>query len=183
MASKNPTIKSLSKKDWNDILQRIMTSYNDLSKSINPVEFFEINLTPAQTKTLTCFIEEEEMNMTELSQHLGVAKPTMTVMADLLTEAKMLKRKRDLIDQRIIIALLTVSGRATLKKLMNIRRKETKKTLMRLNQEETNTFLTSIEMVAQLLTKGRQVKRERRSQRRKLYSSSAYSPINQIITA
>ena len=34
---------------------------------------------------------------------------------------------------------------------------------MNLSQEETNNFLTSIEMVARLLTKGRQVKREGRS--------------------
>jgi DNA-binding MarR family transcriptional regulator len=163
MVSKNPAIKSLSKKEWHDILQRIMISYGVISRFINPVELLGINLTPAQIKTLTCFIDIEEMNMTELSQHLGVAKPTMTVMADLLTEAKMLKRKRDLIDQRIIIASLTDSGRATLKKLIRIRRKELEKILMNLSQEELNSFLTSIEMVAQLLTKGRQLKREGRS--------------------
>jgi len=72
------------KKDEDNILQRIMTSYDDLSKSINPVELLEINLTPAQIKTLTCFSGDEEMSMSELSQHLGVAMPTMTGMADLL---------------------------------------------------------------------------------------------------
>ena len=93
-----------------------MTSYGVISRFINPEELFEINLTPAQIKTLTCFSGDEEMNMTELSQHLGVAMPTMTGMADLLTKAKMLKWKRDLIDRRILIASLTDSGRGTLKK-------------------------------------------------------------------
>jgi len=61
-----------------------MTSYGVISRFINPEELFEINLTPAQIKTLTCFSGDEKMNMTELSQHLGVALPTMTGMADLL---------------------------------------------------------------------------------------------------
>jgi DNA-binding MarR family transcriptional regulator len=84
MVSKNPANKSLTMKEWHDILQRIMTSYGVISRFINPEELFEINLTPAQIKTLTCFSGDEEMNMTELSQHLGVAMPTMTGMADLL---------------------------------------------------------------------------------------------------
>ena len=84
MVSQNPAIKSLSKKDWHDILQSIMTSYGVISRFINPEELFEINLTPAQIKTLTCFSGEEEFKMSELSKHLGVAMPTMTGMADLL---------------------------------------------------------------------------------------------------
>ena len=157
MASKNPTIKSLSKKDWDNILKRIMTSYNDLSKSINPVELLEINLTPAQIKALTCFGGDgEELNMSELSQHLGVSMPYMTAMADRLVKAKMVKRERDNIDRRVVKVWLTDAGMNTLKKLMSIRRKEMERILMNLSQEEINNFLTSVEIVARLLTKGRQ---------------------------
>jgi len=76
----------------------IMASYNDLSKIINTEEFFDINLTPAQIKTLTCFRGDEELNMSELSRNLGVSNPTMTALIDRLVKAKMVKRERDKID-------------------------------------------------------------------------------------
>ena len=138
-----------------------MTSYNGLSKSINPVELLEINLTPAQIKALTCFSGDEEMNMTELSLNLGVSNPTMTALIDRLIKAKMVKRERDNIDRRVVKASLTDSGRETLDKLLKIRRKELEKILTHLSQGEMDSFLNSIELVAQLLTKGRQ-KREGR---------------------
>ena len=135
----------------------IMASYNDLSKSINPVELLEINLTPAQIKALTCFGGDgEELNMSELSRNLGVSNPTMTALIDRLVKAKMVNRERDKIDRRVVKVSLTDSGRETLKKLMNIRRREMEKILINLSQEEINNFLTSVEIVARLLTKGRQ---------------------------
>jgi len=162
MVSKNIVIKSLSKKDWNDILQRIMTSYNDLSKSINPVELLEINLTPTHIKALTCFSGDgEELNMSELSRSLGVSNPTMTALIDRLIKAKMVNRERDKIDRRVVKVSLSDSGRETLKKLMSIRRREMERMLMNLSQEELNNFLTSMEMVAQLLTKARRAREGR----------------------
>jgi DNA-binding MarR family transcriptional regulator/transposase-like protein len=149
------------KKDENNILQGIMTSYDDLSKNINPVELLEINLTPAQIKALTCFSGDEELNMSELSRNLGVGNPTMTALIDRLVKAKMVKRERDNIDRRVVRVWLSDSGRETLGKLLSIRRKEMEKILINLDQEELNNFLTSMEMVAQLLTKGRR-KREGR---------------------
>lgn len=138
-----------------------MTSYGVISRFINPEELFEINLTPAQIKTLTCFSGDEEMNMTELSLNLGVSNPTMTALIDRLIKAKMVKRERDNIDRRVVKASLTDSGRETLDKLLKIRRKELEKILTHLSQGEMDSFLNSIELVAQLLTKGRQ-KREGR---------------------
>ena len=99
--------------------------------------------------------------MTELSLNLGVSNPTMTALIDRLIKAKMVKRERDNIDRRVVKASLTDSGRETLDKLLKIRRKELEKILTHLSQGEMDSFLNSIELVAQLLTKGRQ-KREGR---------------------
>jgi len=148
-------IKALSKEDWNNILQRIMTSYNDISKSINPKGLLKINLTAAQIKLLTCFSDREELNMSELSRNLGVSMPTMTAMVDRLVNSKMVKRERDTIDRRVVRAGLTDSGREMLRKLVRIRKKEMEKILMNLTEEEMKGFLTSMEMVAQLLSKAR----------------------------
>jgi len=160
MRRANPTnnrvVRSLSKEDWENILQRIMSSYNDISKSINPKGLLKINLTSAQIKLLTCFSENDEFTMTELSRNLGVSMPTMTAMVDRLVRSKMVKRERDSIDRRVVRAGLTDSGRMMLKKLIRIRRREMERILMNLSEEEMKNFLTSIEMVSRLLTKARQ---------------------------
>jgi DNA-binding MarR family transcriptional regulator len=131
----------------------------DLSKSINPVELLEINLTPTHIKALTCFSGDgEELNMSELSRNLGVSNPTMTALIDRLIKAKMVNRERDKIDRRTVKVSLSDSGRATLKKLMSIRRKEMEKILKHLDQGGMETFLNSIEVVAQLLTKARRAR-------------------------
>jgi len=156
--SKNMLIKSLSKEDWGNILQRIMTSYDDISKSINPKGLLKINLTSAQIKLLTCFTDKDEFTMTELSSNLGVSMPTMTAMVDRLFNSKMVRRERDSIDRRVVRARLTDSGRGVLRKLMRIRRKEMEKILMNLSTEEMKNFLTSIEMVARLLAKARRAR-------------------------
>jgi len=152
----NRMIKSLTKEDWNNILQRIMTSYDDISKSINPKGLLRINLTSAQIKLLTCFGDRDELTMTELSRKLGVSMPTMTALVDRLVNSKMVKRDRDSMDRRVVKAQLTDMGRTILKKLVRIRRKEMEKILMNLSEEEMENFLISIEMVARLLTKARQ---------------------------
>jgi MarR family 2-MHQ and catechol resistance regulon transcriptional repressor len=77
----------------------------------------------------------------------------MTGLIDRLIKAKMVNRERDNIDRRVVKVSLTDSGRETLGKLLKIRRKEIEKILTNLSQEELNNFLTSIDRVAQLLTK------------------------------
>ena len=153
--TQHTVIQSLSKEDWDIILQRIMASYNDISKSINPKGLLEINLTSAQIKLLACFSEREELTMTELSRSLGVSMPTMTAMVDRLVNSRMVKRERDTIDRRVVRAMLSEQGRKVLKKLIRIRRNEMEKILVNLSEEEMREFITSMEMVARLLAKAR----------------------------
>ena len=145
-----------AKGDWDTILQRIMTSYNDISKGINPKGLLKINLTSAQIKLLTCFSNKAELTMTELSNNLTVSMPTMTAMVDRLVNSKMVERERDNTDRRVVRVKLTNAGEKTLRKLTRIRRKEMEKILMNLSGEEMESYLTSIEVVARLLAKARQ---------------------------
>ena len=144
------------KGDWDTILQRIMTSYNDISKAINPRGLLKINLTSAQIKLLTCFSNKAELTMTELSNNLAVSLPTMTAMVDRLVNSKMVERERDNEDRRVVRVNLTGAGEKILRKLIRIRRKEMEKILMNLSGEEMGSYLTSIEVVARLLAKARQ---------------------------
>lgn len=148
----NPPLKG----DWETIIQRIMTSYNDISRGINPKGLLKINLTSAQIKLLTCFSNKDELTMTQLSNNLAVSMPTMTAMVDRLVNSKMVERERDHMDRRVVRVKLTDAGRKILKKLIRIRRKEMEKILMNLNEEEMESYLNSIEIVAKLLAKARQ---------------------------
>jgi len=154
-ASQKLVIKSLKKEDWDNLLHRIMSSYNDISRSINPKGLLKINLTTAQIKLLTCFSDKDEHTMTALSKSLTVSMPTMTAMVDRLEAANMVKRERDTDDRRVVRVQLTAGGKKELEKLVHIRRGEMEKILMHLTEDEMKNFLVSIEAVAHLLTKAR----------------------------
>ena len=154
-ASQKIVLQSLQKQDWDKLLQRIMTSYNDISRSINPKGLLKINLTTAQIKLLTCFSDKDTHSMTELSISLAVSMPTITAMVDRLETANMVKRERNSVDRRVVQVRLTAAGKRELKKLSTIRKEEMEKILMNLSEREMNTFLGSIELVARLLTKAR----------------------------
>lgn len=154
-ASQKISLQSLKRQDWDKLLQRIMTSYNDISRSINPKGLLKINLTTAQIKLLTCFSDKDTHSMTELSISLAVSMPTITAMVDRLETANMVKRERNSVDRRVVQVRLTAAGKRELKKLSTIRKEEMEKILMNLSETEMNTFLGSIELVARLLTKAR----------------------------
>ena len=154
-ASQRISIQSLKRQDWDKLLQRIMTSYNDISRSINPKGLLKINLTTAQIKLLTCFSDKDTHSMTELSISLAVSMPTITAMVDRLETANMVKRERNSVDRRVVQVRLTAAGKRELKKLSTIRKEEMEKILMNLSETEMKTFLGSIELVARLLTKAR----------------------------
>lgn len=112
--SRKHVIRSLKKEDWDNLLHRIMSSYNDISRSINPKGLLKINLTTAQIKLLTCFSDKDAHTMTALSKSLSVSMPTMTAMVDRLEAARMVVRERDTDDRRVVQVRLTAGGKKEL---------------------------------------------------------------------
>jgi DNA-binding MarR family transcriptional regulator len=152
-------LKSFNKSDWGTLIKRIMFSYNDISRSINPKGLLKIDLTTAQIKLLTCFSDIDHHTMSELSKKLSVSLPTITAMVNRLEISNMVRRERDNNDRRVVKVSLTRSGRRELTRLVSIREKEMERILMNLTEDEMRNFLLSIEAVARLLAKARQ-KRE-----------------------
>ncbi len=144
---------------WGTLIKRIMSSYNDISRSINPKGLLKIDLTTAQIKLLTCFSDNNQHTMSDLSKKLSVSLPTITAMVNRLELSKMVRRERDNKDRRVVKVSLTRSGHRELTRLVSIREKEMERILMNLTEEEMSHFLVSIEAVARLLAKARQ-KRE-----------------------
>jgi DNA-binding MarR family transcriptional regulator len=150
---KSPENKAIKNPGWNEIIDRILTAYNDISKSINPPNLYQIELTSSQIKVLATFSEREFYTMTELSQILSVTLPTMTAMIDRLIQGGLVTRERDDRDRRVVQVRLTREGKATIRNLMQVRKQEIEKILGFLNAQELDIFWHSIETVAQLLAK------------------------------
>jgi DNA-binding MarR family transcriptional regulator len=147
--------RALKQLNRNEILERILNSYNAISKSINPANLYKIELTSSQIKVLATFNERESYTMTELSQILSVTLPTMTAMIDRLIQSGLVNRERDERDRRVVLVSLTGEGKKIIRNLMDVRKQEIEKVLAMLDLREVEVFLDSIESVAQLLTKAR----------------------------
>jgi len=142
-------------RDWTNVISRILHSYNEISKSINPPSIQQIELTSAQIKALTSFHGTEEYTMSELSDNLGVTLPTTTSMINRLIQFGFIERKRDNSDRRVVKVKLTLRGRSVLKRLMQERRDALEKLLRTLDSKELETFLESIENVSALIKRAR----------------------------
>jgi len=131
--------------------ERIFKAYNEISKSINPAQIIKIDLTTSQMKVLISFAEQEQFTMTELSRAHSVSVSTMTSMVDRLLLGRLLKRDRDATDRRVVRVLLTDKGKKVVQHLMEVRKQALQEFLRELNDEEIDRFLSSIEIVAQVL--------------------------------
>ena len=149
-------VKSLNRSNWGTLIKRIMFSYNNISRSINPKGLLKIDLTTAQIKLLTCFSDNDHHTMSNLSKKLSVSLPTITAMVNRLEHSKMVRRERDNTDRRVVKVSLTRAGQRELTRLVSIREREMERILMNLTEDEMKNFLLSIESVSRLLAKARQ---------------------------
>jgi len=143
-------------REWNDLLRRILAAYNEISKSVNPMQLLKVDLTSSQIKVLISFYGRECYTMTELSRVHGVSVSTMTSMADRLLHSGLIERERDTEDRRVVRVRLSPQGKKTVDYLMKIRRRELEKFLSELSDEEIYTFVRSIENVAMMLSQAKE---------------------------
>lgn len=141
---------------WNDILRRILTAYNEISKSVNPMQLLKVDLTSSQVKVLISFYGKDHYTMTELSRVHGVSVSTMTSMADRLLLSGLIERQRDDEDRRVVRVRLSAEGKKMVDYLMKVRRQELEKFLTELSDEEIYQFVGSIENVADILSKAKE---------------------------
>src|SRR5690606_30059024 len=132
--------KSCSRQDWGAFIKRIMSSYIDISRSINPKGLLDLDLTTGQIELLTCFSDNQQHTMSELSKKLSVSLPTITAMVNRLELAKMVRRERDNKDRRVVKVSLTRPGQRELTRLVAIREKEMERILTNLTAGEMKNF-------------------------------------------
>lgn len=72
----------------------------------------------SHVQVLSMLSETGSMSVSEISQHLGIAKPNITPLVDRLIEANLVERIRDMQDRRVVNIVILDDGR---KKLADIR--------------------------------------------------------------
>lgn len=143
-------------KEWNDLIKRILTAYNEISKSINPMQLLKLDLTSSQVKVLVSFYGRDHYTMTELSRAHGVSVSTMTSMIDRLLHNGLIERQRDDEDRRVVKVRLSSQGKKIVDYVMKVRRRELERFLSELTDEEIYTFVRSIENVAVMLSQAKE---------------------------
>jgi len=137
--------------NWTKLVDRILSAYNDISKSLNPTQLLKIDLTSSQVKVIMTFSEHDTFTMTELSNAHCVSVSTMTSMVDRLISNGFMERHKDTQDRRIVRVKLSEHGRKMMRQLMKMRRQELEKFLLKLQDSEITQFVKSIENVARYL--------------------------------
>jgi len=84
-----------------------------------------------------------------------VSVSTMTSMVDRLLLNRLLKRDRDMSDRRVVRVMLTDKGKKAVQHLMEVRKEALQEFLRELNDEEIDRFLSSIEIVALVLSQAK----------------------------
>lgn len=140
---------------WDEQVDRILTAYNAVSRSINPTQMLKVDLTSSQIKVMASFAEQPGFTMTELSRVHNVSISTMTSMVDRLIQNGLLERRRDERDRRIVRVSMTAKGRQLVKHVMKVRRHELEKFLQELSTGEVTRFVEAIETVAEYMTKAK----------------------------
>jgi DNA-binding MarR family transcriptional regulator len=71
----------------------------------------EVGVTPTQWTVLMCLWEQDGLSFTELGNRLCFDHPTITGVVDRMEREKLVKRRRDHIDRRVVKVSLTQKGK------------------------------------------------------------------------
>ena len=116
------------------------------------MEFFQtIDLTQTQIFTVMTLYEKTPTRLTDLSNKLGVAAPTITGIVDRLEKAGYVKRIPDKEDRRVINVDLTEKGIKLAKQLRATIKNKWQGMLAKLPHDDSENFLNILKKVQQSL--------------------------------
>jgi DNA-binding MarR family transcriptional regulator len=101
-----------------------------------PEAWLDLTLTIAQLKSLLYIDSEDSANFRKLAAALGVTPPDVTRIVDRLVEQRLVSRRENPEDRRMLLLQVTRKGKALLSKLRNSRTARITHILGRLNMEE-----------------------------------------------
>lgn len=120
----------------------------DLGRNI---KIQDIDFSISQAKALSMFDDGSEFTMTELSNLLKVSLPTATEMVDRMVKAKLLIRKRNKQDRRVVMVALSPFGRRIKKEFLKHKRNIIEEVLLHLPEEKRDELVIFMEKIIDIL--------------------------------
>jgi DNA-binding MarR family transcriptional regulator len=111
----------------------------------------QVGLTPRQCHAVSELGEAGRIRMKPLSERLGITTGTLTVMADRLSNLKLVQRADDPDDRRAFNIELTESGREIYRQHGRHHRRLAEELLSTLSAEEAEVFIPLLERMMQVL--------------------------------
>jgi DNA-binding MarR family transcriptional regulator len=135
-----------------NINSKIEAKLRNISKYLNQYTKEQLkcyNLTLGRFHVLRVIINCEPVSMGEIHRELQMANSTVTIIVDYLSEAGLVKRKRNPEDRRVVLLEMTVEGRKIIADLIEKRQQFLAKALLDL-EGSTETLY---HLLSQLLNK------------------------------
>ena len=117
----------------------------------------ETDLKLSHINVLSAFSDQTDHSMKELAKIIGVKRPNMTMMVDVLVEAGLLMRERDEGDRRKVMVMLTSTGRTIMKKITSRKRAAASKIFEKLTGDEKKRLEISLNTACEILEKAVEV--------------------------
>lgn len=105
----------------------------------------DINITVPQFTALQILINSGNLTIGELSQQMALACSTITDLIDRMEKSKLVERKRDEKDKRVVIVEVLPKGYEILEEVLNKRREYLKGNLIDFSIEEMENLNNSLE--------------------------------------
>ncbi|QGY38702.1 MarR family transcriptional regulator [Pseudodesulfovibrio cashew] len=130
--------------DTSELTQRIVEFYEKLSSWEHCV-VRDQGLTLPQVHALEILGTHEALRMKELAEKMGVTTGTLTVLADRLEKAGMVRRKPHEEDRRSILVELTDSGRTIFEQHDELHNQLTRDITAKLTERERRALASALE--------------------------------------
>lgn len=105
---------------------------------------FKEKITTQQYRVLNILTKKRKCMIGELSQYCNVARSTMTELIDRMVNKNLVKRLKDVKDNRRIIISLTNIGGELVSKINSERRKRVKNILKKLGKSRRDSFINAL---------------------------------------
>jgi DNA-binding MarR family transcriptional regulator len=123
-----------------DEIIRLQRQANQVIAQDTPEAWLDLSLTIAQLKSLLYIDSEGSANFRKLATALGVTPPDVTRIVDRLVEHKLVSRRENPQDRRMLMLQATKKGKALLSRLRDSRTARMNNILSRMSREELTTL-------------------------------------------
>ena len=95
----------------NDRIGFVVNVVGRLMKRALYLKLSDAGVTPTQWTVLMCLWDKDGLSFTELAKRLSFDHPTITGVVDRMEREKLVRRKRDHLDRRVVKVFLTQKGK------------------------------------------------------------------------